>query len=347
MSRGVLIDAAGGEHGGHLLRTALSLSLLSGLPFRMTRLLTKRSPPGLAEQHLAVIRLAGKAGGAKAAGVKMGSGDLYFEPTETRSGEFSCSVPATSPASLLLTTVAPALCRADGASRVTIVGGTHVPMTPTTELLTTDWEPVMEKMGFPVKVRVNRTGFPSGEPGEILALIPGGGRGKPLNRRVRSNLRVVQGKVFYSRMPERIADRMGREARLQLRRTGVAVRVEVEERKDALGGGIGIHLEAVLEDESRVGFTQMGSRAKSPDWTARGAVNDLFDWLDSGCGVTAHLANLILVPLSLASGPSVLTTPKVTRAILSNADLIQRFQIARVRVTGEVGQPGEIRIEPR
>jgi RNA 3'-terminal phosphate cyclase (ATP) len=41
------LDGASGEGGGQILRTALSLSLLTGRPFRITKIRAKREKTGL------------------------------------------------------------------------------------------------------------------------------------------------------------------------------------------------------------------------------------------------------------------------------------------------------------
>ena len=51
------LDGSHGEGGGQILRTALSLSLLTQKAFRIRSIRSNRDPPGLKPQHLAGIRL--------------------------------------------------------------------------------------------------------------------------------------------------------------------------------------------------------------------------------------------------------------------------------------------------
>jgi len=46
------LDGAQGEGGGQILRTALTLSMLTGTPFQIENIRAKRSKPGLLRQHL-------------------------------------------------------------------------------------------------------------------------------------------------------------------------------------------------------------------------------------------------------------------------------------------------------
>ena len=54
----VIIDGAHGEGGGQILRTALSLSAITGRPLRIERIRAARRIPGLAAQHLTALRAA-------------------------------------------------------------------------------------------------------------------------------------------------------------------------------------------------------------------------------------------------------------------------------------------------
>ncbi len=61
----VTIDGSEGEGGGQLLRTALTLSLVTGRPFRIERIRAGRQKPGLLRQHLTAVRAAAEVGRAR------------------------------------------------------------------------------------------------------------------------------------------------------------------------------------------------------------------------------------------------------------------------------------------
>src|SRR6266542_259669 len=52
----VVLDGSEGEGGGQILRTALSLSLITGRPFVIEKIRANRKPTGLRPQHLACVR---------------------------------------------------------------------------------------------------------------------------------------------------------------------------------------------------------------------------------------------------------------------------------------------------
>ena len=76
--RFVDLDGSHGEGGGQILRTALSLSLLTGRPFRMTSIRANRDKPGLRPQHLKAVEAAALLGQAEVTGAVAGSRELGF-----------------------------------------------------------------------------------------------------------------------------------------------------------------------------------------------------------------------------------------------------------------------------
>ena len=61
------IDGSRGEGGGQILRTALSLAVVTGRKLRMKRIRANRKRPGLQRQHMAAVRgrVASRLGGAR------------------------------------------------------------------------------------------------------------------------------------------------------------------------------------------------------------------------------------------------------------------------------------------
>ena len=68
----ISIDGSEGEGGGQVLRSALALSMIRGVPFRMENIRAKRSRPGLLRQHLTALRAAAQVSSARLTGDEMG-----------------------------------------------------------------------------------------------------------------------------------------------------------------------------------------------------------------------------------------------------------------------------------
>ena len=68
----VELDGSSGEGGGQILRTALTLSLLTGRPFRITRIRANRPKPGLRPQHVKAVESAALLSQAQVSGASVG-----------------------------------------------------------------------------------------------------------------------------------------------------------------------------------------------------------------------------------------------------------------------------------
>ncbi len=344
-AKGVHLDCSRFRAGDQALRTAVSLSAATGTPVRLSNIRAGAKIPGIQSEHLAAIQAAGIACGGKAAGALIGSTELYFEPGALKSGDLRMAIPDGGAVTPVLLTAALPLMLAEGPSRAAFSGSTHVLNSPTSDALLSNWVPAMRRIGTPVTLKVQQTGYPPAGGGALMALIPGGARFKPLQLKVRGNLRSIRGRVLYSKVDPEFSDYVAREARRQLRRAGVAVRVDLVERR-AAGSGCCLHLEAVMTEDTIVGFSSLSGGKREAERVARDGVNGLFEWFDSGAGVPGREADQLLLPLSFADGPSLFTVSRVSQELTDCAQVIRHFLPVKIEITGEGGAPGEVRIQP-
>ena len=124
------LDGSHGEGGGQVLRTALSLSVLTGRGFRITNIRAGRDDPGLRPQHLAGIRLISEMSSAEVAGDQVGSDSLEFHPGQLRGGRYRFDVGTAGSLTLLMQTVLPALVVSPIETELELIGGTDVRWSP-------------------------------------------------------------------------------------------------------------------------------------------------------------------------------------------------------------------------
>ena len=243
------IDGSRGEGGGQILRTALSLSMVTGEPLRIERIRAGRGKPGLLRQHLTCIQAAKSLCGATVEGDELGSSSLTFHPGSIRSGEFAFAVGSAGSATLVFQTVLPALLHGDAPTTLTIEGGTHNPNAPPFDHLAKVFLPLITRLGPGVEATLERPGFyPSGG-GRFLARVHPVGRLGGLELLDRGPLEGVRVRALVAGLPRRIADRECQVLRdaLELERwavqaeevdgTGPGNVVMVELRSVALGCG--------------------------------------------------------------------------------------------------------------
>jgi RNA 3'-terminal phosphate cyclase len=121
------IDGAYGEGGGQILRSSLSLSLVTGRPFRIERIRAGREKPGLRAQHLGAVQAATTISAARTEGAFLGSQVLEFWPGPVAPGDYAFAVGTAGSAALVLQTVLPALRMVSAPSSLVLEGGTHNP----------------------------------------------------------------------------------------------------------------------------------------------------------------------------------------------------------------------------
>lgn len=341
------IDGSYGEGGGQILRTALTLSCLTGTPFCIANIRRGRQKPGLMPQHLASVRAAQAIAGALVQGAEPGSTALTFSPSAIRGGEFLFPIGTAGSVTLVLQTIILPLLFAGRPSRVTLTGGTHVPSSPSFHYLSEVFTPLLQSLGGDVRLTIDRYGFYPRGGGNICAEIAPTRGLRPLTLTVPGELRRISGCSGVGNLPIDIAARQ-RAAALAVLADGLGNRLPADiELLDVAASGAGTFLFLLAEtDAVRSGFTALGARGKRAETVGTEAAEELCAHLSTGAALDPHLADQVVPFLALAPGQSFFTTSRITRHLLTNLWVIGRFRPLRFRVTGEEGDPGEVTIFP-
>jgi len=317
----ITIDGSQGEGGGQILRTSLALSLVTGQPFRMERIRAKRQKPGLLKQHLTAVEAAKTVGCAEAGGVSLGSQALEFRPGPVMPGTYRFAVRTAGSATLVLQTVLPALLTASGHSTLTLEGGTHNPMAPPFDFLARCFMPLTRRMGPSVELELRRHGFfPTGG-GQFHARIEPAKKLSRLDLPERGSIRSRQAEILISKLPEHVGQRELTVVRDELKWCAEECGVEVIQHPTGPGNAVVLAIET--EHVTEV-FTGFGERGRPAEDVARAAVRAAKTWLESNVPVDEHLADQLLIPMSLAGGGSFRTTTPSPHTT-TNAQVIQRF----------------------
>ncbi len=335
------LDGRTGEGGGQILRSALTLSVITGRPFRIRHIRAGRRKPGLLRQHLTAVRAAARVGQATVTGAELHSGAITFAPSGRLSGEWRFAVGSAGSATLVAQTVLPALLGAAEPSSVTVEGGTHNMSAPPFEFLERAFLPLLRRMGAGVEASLERAGFyPSGG-GELTLRVRPAPALAPLALDEGGELRRVRVEAMVAGLPRSIAQREVAAVSRQL-----AVRPEdlaVTELPAAWGPGnvVFVTVERAHVTEVFTGFGRRGVRAEQVGLEAAGEAKR---YLDSGAAVGGHLADQLLLPLALAGGGSF-TTVAVSRHLETNAWVIEQFLPLAVAMRTDAR--GRCRVEVR
>lgn len=203
----IVIDGSEGEGGGQILRTALSLAMVTGQPFRIDKIRARRSKPGILRQHLTAIQAATAVSGAEVEGAAIGSRELSFTPHRVRAGDYRLAVGTAGSTTLVLQTVLPALIGADAPSTLVLEGGTHNPMAPPFDFLARAFLPVLARLGPKVEVRLERPGFYPAGGGRLSVSVTPRGKLAPVEILDRGAIAAVRAKALVANLPVSIANR--------------------------------------------------------------------------------------------------------------------------------------------
>lgn len=338
------IDGSMGEGGGQVLRSSLSLSLLTGEAVRLRNIRATRPRPGLGYQHCMAVQAAAGISRAQVEGDRLGSRELYFAPGPVMSGNYHFDIGTAGATSLVLQTLLLPLALARSPSRITISGGTHVPWSPCFHYLDWHWRVLLRRMGVAFDLEMPMAGFYPQGGGELRAAIPGNARITGLQLGARGRLVRVWGLSAVANLPEEIGARQRSRALQRLNALDCDVSIDLESLPAHSRGTVLVLLAGF--QHSQACFFALGARGKRAERVADEAVDELLRFLASDGAVDRWVADQLLLPLACAGQPSLLRTGEVTTHLLTNADVIRCFLPVRIDIDGVAGQPGTLRVVP-
>jgi RNA 3'-phosphate cyclase len=338
------IDGSEGEGGGQMLRSSLALSVLTRKPVRFNNIRAKRSKPGLQAQHLASVQAAAMICQATVTGDQIGSQQVSFRPGPVQSGDYFFKIGTAGATALVLQTVyLPLLLKGQGPSSVRIEGGTHALAAPSGEYLTITWAGYLRELGAQIEVKINKPGFFPKGGGLLQAIITPGRTLSPL---IASDLlETSQGRVeclalVGGKLPISIGERIVKQS---IDRLGAACIGRIVEFPQAKSPGV---VATIIDYRSSVSsvFYGLGARGKPSEAVADEAIDAYLAHRETGCPVDPHAADQVLLPLAFAQGESAYRVSATTQHLLTQRDIIQRFDPRCIEIVGEQGLPGEVKI---
>lgn len=348
------IDGSQGEGGGQVLRTCLSLSALTGRPFRLEHVRANRAKPGLRPQHLTAVRSVAAVCNAELRGDKLNSQLLEFRPqTAPQGGNYRFDVTdvaqggSAGAVMLIFQALLWPLLYAKTPSHLTLRGGTHVNMSPSYHYVAEVVRPVYARLGARFQLTLNAWGWYPVGGGEVTAAIQPGSQLKAAEIE-RQPTDTVRGVAAVTNLAAHIPQRMERRAHNLLTAAGLKTAI-TPLRESGAGPGAGIFLWL-----PQAGFSGLGRPGLPADKVAEQAVAELLAFVDNNAAVgqpsvgqpsvDLHLADQLLLPLALAEGKSSYTTNILTLHTITCAQLLTQWLDTTINIDGALGQPAAISI---
>jgi RNA 3'-terminal phosphate cyclase (ATP) len=317
----IQIDGSEGEGGGQILRTALSLAIITGQAIQIKNIRAKRKTPGLMRQHLTAVNAATAVSGAEVFGAQVGSTELSFKPDKVQGGNYYFNIGTAGSCTLVLQTVLPALLMAEQESRLVITGGTHNTMSPPFHFLQRAFIPMLKRMGIEVELQLNRFGFYPAGGGEIIAVIKPSTHLVPMNLESRGERVNAYAESYFAALPAHIAER--ELAVVKQRMTWDDGQLLMREINRDQGPGNVLLITVEHEQVTEV-FTGFAERGVAAEVVAKGAVAKAQKYSTSNAAVDTYLADQLLLPMALAGGGSF-TATEWSQHSATNAEVIKTF----------------------
>lgn len=321
------LDGSHGEGGGQILRTALALSMCTGMPMRISNIRAKRAKPGLMRQHLACVQAARQVSGADVVGAELGSQSLEFAPGVVKAGDYRFAIGTAGSCTLVLQTVLPPLMLAEARSTLHLSGGTHNPMAPPYHFLERSFAPLVKRCGAGLELKIRRHGFYPAGGGDVEAtIVPAAGGLQPFDLTERGALRASFAEALIPALPRGVAMR-------ELQALGQALgwsqeQLQVPTVRQNEGPGNALMATLVYDHVTEV-FTSFGERGVSAEQVAAALASEVKGYQGSDGAAGHHLADQLALPLALAvnaTGRSArYSFSEMTEHARTNFGVIERF----------------------
>ena len=338
----IRIDGSMGEGGGQILRSSLSLSLVTGKPFCIENIRSKRERSGLLRQHLTGVLAAAEIGEAQVEGARLGSTELNFIPGTIRAGAHRFSVGTAGSGTLVFQTILPALMTASATSEITIEGGTHNQQAPPFDFLQKTFLPILSRMGPNVEVRLERYGFYPAGGGRFTAAI------QPCAKLAQIEL-VERGEIFgravnaiVANLPRKIAEREIATALRLLNWDESSAEIIATQNSAGPGNIVQISVASPAVTELFSGF---GRLATSAEAVASEAARAARKYLACRAVASEHLTDQLLLPFALAGG-GTFSAERLNSHARTNMQVISTFLPIEFATTDQDGRT-LVEIRPR
>jgi RNA 3'-terminal phosphate cyclase (ATP) len=337
------LDGSTGEGGGQILRTALSLSMITGAPFRIRNIRAKRSKPGLMRQHLTCVDASQAISHAEVEGAALGSTELVFRPRAIAAGDYVFKTGGAGSTTLVFQTVAlPLALAGNEVSTIQFEGGTHNPMAPPVSFLSEVYLPQLHAMGLSLQTTFETYGFyPAGGGKWSARISPRSAFPRTaFEHTKRGALVSMSATVLLAKLAPSIGHRELRVLMQNLEALDHAKSC-VQEVTSAGPGNV---IELALDFEhSRERFYGFGERMVSAEKVAFGVALLARQCLDQEAPVSEYLADQLLLPLALTGGGSFRTT-ELSQHFTTQVQTLAHFLPARVHTEVDAGGTIHVRV---
>ena len=327
------IDGSYLEGGGQIVRTAIGMSAVTGIPCRIVRIRSGRPNPGLRAQHLKAVQAACALCRARCEGAQVGSETIEFRPGRLEPPEHvSADVGTAGAVTLVLQALLIPLATVHQRVEIAIQGGTHVAWAPVMDYFAHVFSYFLGLMGLDASVGESKHGFYPKGGGRAVVSVQGGG--------LRA-ISMTQRGAFVRNVAVSVASDDLRRARVAERQVeGATKLVELHEVETLYGRsastGSCLFVSSCYEN-CRLGASSLGRRGKPAEAVGRECAALLLEQAETGACLDRYMADQILPYMALAAGSSQIRVAAVSDHCKTNIWAIEQFLPVRFSVDEQNG----------
>jgi RNA 3'-terminal phosphate cyclase (ATP) len=343
MSSAVFINALEIADAEAVVRTAVSLSLLTGRPLIVENFLVNSVRPGLQRRHITMLDLAVAVSRGHCEGVELGRTCFKFYPKELKSGKYTFSVGTAGNVFEVIESVVLPLCLAHSSSQVTVFGATHQSDGPSYDYFNRVVLPLYRSGGLDLNLTLHQAGFAPRGVGKVSLATEG-------SQFIKRYHLAERGKLRAKRV---IA--MVRSLNFESQET---VKLTLREATGCDDGALNISLlpasfdsmdTVVIELESEFvvqAFTGYVTEGKSLSDIAEGVAKEAESYLASQAPVTDSAAH-ILLPVMCAAGGGTFVATGLNDTARSVIGLCKEFYPVKIKLSQAEAGAVEVAVRER
>jgi RNA 3'-terminal phosphate cyclase (ATP) len=321
----VKIDGSQGEGGGQILRTAISLSAITGRPIEVSNIRANRTNPGLRPQHMAGIRIIADLFHAKSENLKVGAEWIRFSPSDKfEGGSIKFDIGTAGSIPLILMTVVPAVSLSNNSLQIEVTGGTDVKASPTIDYIKHIVAKSYLSIGPKFSVDVLKRGYYPKGGGIVQCTI------KPCKTPGTIELlatEYLEPKIISvcSQLPIHVAKRQISSALIALEKKDIRCSNYTASIETSISPGSSILVYSASDFGLYVGGDSIGELGKRAEAVGNEAAMRFLDSTLAQATVDPFLADMLVLPLALSKGRSRYRVARVTQHLLINLHVVSQI----------------------
>ena len=333
----VKIDGSHGEGGGQILRTAISLSAISGKPIEVTNIRANRTNPGLRPQHLAGIKIIADLFHAKSENLKVGAEWIRFSPSDKfEGGSIKFDIGTAGSIPLILMTVVPAVSLSNNSLQIEVTGGTDVKASPTIDYIKHIVAKSYLSIGPKFSVDVLKRGYYPKGGGVVQCTVKPCKTPSPIELLA---TRYLEPKIISvcSQLPVHVAKRQISSALIALEKKDIRCSNYTASIETSISPGSSILVYSAADFGLYVGGDSIGELGKRAESVGTEAAMRFLDSTLAQATVDPFLADMLVLPLALSKGRSRYRVARVTQHLLTNLHIVSEIVRCKYSIEQQEG----------